>query len=797
MNYDFKILNDKEFEELCRELLQRYFNKKFSSFKRGRDKGIDLRYSTSEEDNQIIVQVKHYSRSKFSDLKRALIHDERKKVEKLNPRRYIIITSLDLSPFEVEEVRKIFPEYVHSLQDIWFNQTINSLLLKYPEVEKIFYKLWLTSTNVLEKVLHNSSYLKADFLKRYIDGKISYYVEANAHQVAYEKLVANKIILITGAPGVGKTTLANLLLFKAISLVGCELIVVDDKIEEAERLISLDSNRKQIVFFDDFLGANIYEVLNPRNSENALVKFIEKIRGLKGKYLVATTRTTILNQTTSRFEKIHHVYTRNRFDYRIKLGQYTLMERAKILYNHLYFNSTDSRFMDEVRKDRFYMKVVEHANYNPRLVEYFTTPAILKDVPVSKYRDFVESVLENPQEVWRHPYENLLSLEDKIILWVLFSLKGSADIELLKIIYEQRISYEVKRHNFSANPYQFKKSLRKLTGGFINSRLIQVSSEKKINRISFANPSIIDFLIHYLNSDYKEKQELIFSVVYLEQIITLVNLDSKGYLKLSNEELYNLYIHFQKNEDNYKSLSEKKNVNTSLLFIYLSYFSYYVEDEILLRLIENGGLENYWFNQFDTMIICLQKLAGKLQINEIISSKWVNLIEELYETASTERDFGSIRGLFSMYDISFNDFIRDSCNYDLIQTRLSEFLSESLTVRIIEDFHGYEYTSIVIDHIEYGEDEYEAVYSYELSIDLKKEVTFLLEKLILENYILEKDDNMDISLNINFEEMQQEMEKLFKDSIENYDSSSHLKQLKTNKTGEYFSEDSMIDKLFE
>lgn len=67
-NYNFKTLNDKEFEILIRDLLSAEMEIEFQNFKSGRDKGIDLRYSTSK-DNEIIVQVKHYPNSKFAQLK--------------------------------------------------------------------------------------------------------------------------------------------------------------------------------------------------------------------------------------------------------------------------------------------------------------------------------------------------------------------------------------------------------------------------------------------------------------------------------------------------------------------------------------------------------------------------------------------------------------------------------------------------------------------------------------------------------------------------------------------------------
>ena len=92
-NYDFSTLNDKEFEELTKDLLNSELKLDLRSFPRGRDKGIDLRKSTDLNKNYIVVQVKHFINSKYSLLKTKLFNEELEKVKKLNPDRYLIATS--------------------------------------------------------------------------------------------------------------------------------------------------------------------------------------------------------------------------------------------------------------------------------------------------------------------------------------------------------------------------------------------------------------------------------------------------------------------------------------------------------------------------------------------------------------------------------------------------------------------------------------------------------------------------------------------------------------------------------
>ncbi|WP_410867374.1 restriction endonuclease, partial [Paraburkholderia sp. SIMBA_027] len=58
MNYNFSTLNDRDLEELTRDLLSKKLSIDFQSFKPGPDQGIDLRYSTFNDENEIVVQVK-------------------------------------------------------------------------------------------------------------------------------------------------------------------------------------------------------------------------------------------------------------------------------------------------------------------------------------------------------------------------------------------------------------------------------------------------------------------------------------------------------------------------------------------------------------------------------------------------------------------------------------------------------------------------------------------------------------------------------------------------------------------
>jgi hypothetical protein len=90
--YDFKNLSPADFEDLTRDLLQRHWSVRLEAFKNGRDQGIDLRYAACT-DNVTIVQCKHFANSTLAKLVRELHTEELPKIRRLNPNRYIVVTT--------------------------------------------------------------------------------------------------------------------------------------------------------------------------------------------------------------------------------------------------------------------------------------------------------------------------------------------------------------------------------------------------------------------------------------------------------------------------------------------------------------------------------------------------------------------------------------------------------------------------------------------------------------------------------------------------------------------------------
>jgi hypothetical protein len=205
-NYNFNTLNDKEFEQIARDLLNAKFKLGLQNFTAGRDGGIDLRYSSKKNNNSIIVQAKHYIGSGFAQLKHTLIVKELEKVKKIKPDRYMLVTSLSLTASQKDELKRELSPFILTSNDVIGQEDLNGYLSEFQEVEKRYFKLWFSSLTVFHAVIHNALEGRTKYLLEQIRLKIPYYVITQKLDDANKILQKEKLLLITGQPGIGKTT---------------------------------------------------------------------------------------------------------------------------------------------------------------------------------------------------------------------------------------------------------------------------------------------------------------------------------------------------------------------------------------------------------------------------------------------------------------------------------------------------------------------------------------------------------------------------------------------------------------
>jgi energy-coupling factor transporter ATP-binding protein EcfA2 len=604
IDYDFSTLNDRDLEELARDILTEKLQYNFQSFKSGADKGIDLRYATIDDENEIIVQVKHFLASGISKLKSSLKKEELPKVLLLNPKRYIFVTSLKLSPKDKEDIKNIFDPFILSTDDVLGKNDLNAFLGIFPLIEEKHFKLWLSSTNILKRILKNGISGRSEFHQEKIKSDIKLFVPNRAHKTAVEILNRNNFILITGAPGIGKSTLANILTYQLLAQ-DFQLIYVRE-ITEAEDLYMVGKN--QVFYFDDFLGAITLDLKSSRNADSAIVNFIERVKNDKQKKLILTCRTTILNQAKEASEKIEG----SKIDisnHEVTIEDYRDIDKAKILYNHIYFSQLTDDQKSIFFKDQFYWKVIKHRFYNPRIISFFTDKDRVKSN--TEYSKEVIDFLDKPSLIWEKPFLIQISSNSRLLLSTLYSLGGKYVIkeERLKEAFSSRLEYEVKYNNYVKKGNAFENVIKELVGGFIN-RVTYKNDNSKIE-YSFFNPSIEDFLYDYFSKNKDEYITILKASIYFEQfnerITTKLVKNSKRIYFSDSNMITQLFDTFNRLSP---MLSGVDNDDIMYLVILLRLFSWDSIKEIFIERLNKLDLDRiYYWDDRANLIDILDYLA--------------------------------------------------------------------------------------------------------------------------------------------------------------------------------------------
>ena len=548
-DYDFSSLNDKEFESLTNDILSSHFGQRIERFKPGRDGGVDGRFFSSPN-NEILIQCKHWIKSGLASLLRSIDKTEADKVRKLNPSRYIFVTSLELSRANKIKIKNIFAPFIISDDDIFGNEDLNDLLSKFSDIEQKHYKLWITSTNVLQIILNAAIVGRSKFKLEEIIEDSSRYVMTRSHTQAMEKLEDKHSLIITGAPGVGKTSLADQLCQYYVAH-GFELCFIENSLNEAEA--HFKEERKQVFYFDDFLGRNFLLALN-HHQDSQVVNFISRVKKDSKKRFILTSRSNILNQGKY-LSDLFVIKKIDRNEYEVSIASLSEYDKAKILYNHIWFGQLNDGYIDEIYKEKRYKKIINHENFNPRLISFITDSHRLEEVNHESYWEYIEETLDSPQGIWKNVFDvQLDELSRHIVVAISIHGRGISEESLKEFYMRLKVS-----RLCSGSSATFDTIIRVLVGALLNRNVINR------NNISYNlfNPSIADYVL----SSYLD------DIGYLDDLLTC--------LKTSDaiDNIHSLYVSGGLDKAYCSKLVEKQLLGISKTS------SKYVFDKYLLKLL--------------------------------------------------------------------------------------------------------------------------------------------------------------------------------------------------------------------
>jgi hypothetical protein len=514
-------LDDHDFEMLVADLFAAELEVRFERFARGPDAGIDLR-SPYSDSGQHIVQCKHYLRSTVAQLIEAAAK-ERSRLEAApadlrlrSDDTYWFVTSLGLTPGVKQKIVARLAPFLAGPEHILGVDELDGLLDVHPDVERRQIKLWLQSWGQLDASLNAGRHQRSGALLREIGRRIGRYVPPSIYPEASRRLSERHVLVIAGAPGIGKTTLAHMLIAESVA---AEFDVVEVVTDIDEAWPALRPGKKQLFYYDDFLGRTGLQARLSKNEDSLLVRFMRLASEEEDVRLVLTTREHILQDAKLLHEKLAHAGLDDR-RILLALSDYSPVERARILTGHMHaaalsYAAVESLFdYDWSQRWPAYWDIVLHPNFTPRQVEWICGlgPYKLPDKAMENFAQFALHALDDPTEIWTYAFEAEFDEHQRILTLVLAAMPRRVSVADL----EQAWSAAVEAYGGSTRNRSFERCMAILEGTVFG---VDLEGGERFARL--LSPGIEDFAKGWLIRSSADSRAVLGSAVFFEQVTWL------------------------------------------------------------------------------------------------------------------------------------------------------------------------------------------------------------------------------------------------------------------------------------
>lgn len=681
MNIPTEFLSPEDFENFANEIVSRKMGLKITGFSEGKDDGIDGLDDTLNP--QIVVQSKRYRGRTTPNAIRKIFEEEIEKLENItipkygwkNSFEYVIVTSTGLNPHTRKLLREKADRFTINEENILDGVKLREFS-EMKEYDDIFTKYDLKAKNLSEQILmSNLSAVEAESRDYFTNFDSKYYVQTEKLNEAYDILESKHIAILVGNPGVGKTTTCQMLGSLFSNRKDSSFLIIERSIDEVQKVIDYfnlnfrgQENRKLVIVFDDFLGRNNLDASDHQMKK--LRNLYSLVKNSDSLYVILNSRTQILKSATMKNIEFSQFIENSTERITIDVSKYSDIEKASIFRKNIesVFDNVDidekermnSKY-NEIREGKRYVKIVNHKNFNPRLINLIARRTLNSN---KDYFTFCIDSLNRPNYIYDELFSKL-SIDAKYFLINLY------------YFFEYPVKMSVLESSFNFLDIDTANDLRETEEELDDSWIIVKNNETFSNEtVDFANPSIIDYLRKKTEGLYSIRKRIADNTRYLSQIVKLEG----------KEALYKRIIeNFEYYKDNGEFIGEllisiirETNINVSkktIINLFYSFSGHYFDDESLSDILYN------WVDLLEEIYGSTNERIKEIFLDEILYSKKND--ELLYKI------FGSNLSDIDRLTQYINDLLIEEYGEKLEQNELINYAEEMSNTNLFEEIKGY------------------------------------------------------------------------------------------------------------